>query len=260
VTAGRGATLRAVIDIHQHLLPGVDDGPSTMAEAVEMARTAWEHGTRIVVCTPHMTERLPTDPARVHEGVRELQEALDAAGIGLEVRPGGEIALDRLPRMSDAELAMASLGGGGRWLLLEMPFRGWPLRLPEILHDLEIRGYGVVLAHPERAEAVQRQPDRMRELVGRGALVQLTASSFLGDHGPAARRAALMLLAGGAAHLLASDGHSAGPWRGPEIAPGLASAADGIDVHPQALGWMVREGPEAILAGGPVRPPRIVTR
>ncbi len=231
-----------------------------MGEAVEMARVAWEHGTRTVVCTPHMIDRYPTEPARVHEGVHALREALEEAGIGLTVAPGAEISLDWLPRMSDADLAMASVGGAGRWLLLEMPFAGWPIGLPETLRDLEIRGYRVILAHPERAEAVQRQPDRMRDLIGRGALVQLTAGSFLGDHGPAARRTALMLLAGGAAHLLASDAHSAGPWRPPEIEPGLQAAADGIDAHPQTLSWMVREGPEAILDGGPVRPPRIGTR
>ena len=88
-----------------------------------------------------------------------------------------------------------------------------PLRLPEILRDLEIRGYRVILAHPERAEPMQRSPDRMRDIIGRGALVQLTAGSFVGDHGPAARRTAPLLLAGGAAHFLASDAHSAGPWR-----------------------------------------------
>ncbi|MGD9571391.1 MAG: tyrosine-protein phosphatase [Thermoleophilia bacterium] len=249
-----------MIDLHTHILPGLDDGPATMGEAVEMARVAWEHGTRTVVCTPHMIDHYPTDPAQVHEGVHALRAALEDAGIGLAVVPGAEISLDWLPRMSDADLAMASIGGAGRWLLLEMPFAGWPIGLPEILRDLEIRGYQVILAHPERAEAVQRQPDRMRDLIGRGALVQLTAGSFLGDHGPAARRTALMLLAGGAAHLLASDAHSAGPWRPPEIEPGLQAAADGIDAHPQTLSWMVREGPEAILSGGPVRPPRIGSR
>jgi protein-tyrosine phosphatase len=250
--------LVAVIDLHCHLLPGIDDGPPTTAAAVAMARAAWEAGTRVVVCTPHMIDAYPTDPARIHEGVRELREALADAGIGLRLVPGAEIALDHLPRLSDAELAMASIGGAGRWVLLEMPFTGWPLRLPEILRDLEIRGYGAIIAHPERADAIQRSPDRMRDIVGRGALVQLTAGSFLGEHGPSARRTALMLLAGGAAHLLASDAHSAGPWRPPALEAGLEAAADGIDAHPQTLRWMVREGPEAVLAGGPVRPPRLI--
>jgi protein-tyrosine phosphatase len=100
----------------------------------------------------------------------------------------------------------------------------------------------------------------MRDIVGRGALVQLNAGSFLGDHGPAARRTAALLLAGGAAHFLASDAHSAGPWRPPEIEAGLQSAADAIDVHPQTLRWMVEEGPAAVVEGRPVRPPRFTPR
>ena len=248
-----------MIDLHCHLLPGLDDGPATMGDAVEMARAAWESGTRTVVCTPHMHPRYPTEPHRVWEGVAALRDALDAADIPLDLRPGGEIAIEHLASMSDQELDMASVGGGGMWLMLEMPFEGWPIRLPEILSDLEMRGYRVILAHPERADAIQRAPDRMRDIVGRGALVQLTAGSFLGDHGPAARRTALLLLAGGAAHLLASDGHSAGPWRPPVLDQGLQAAAEGLDMDPQALRWMVREGPAAVLEGGPVRPPRLTS-
>lgn len=248
-----------MIDLHSHLLPGVDDGPDTIAEAVEMARAAWDAGTRLMVCTPHMSARYPTSPHAVHEGVARLRTALADAEVGLRIAGGGEIDLEHLRRMGDEDLALAALGDGGRWILLEMPFRGWPLALPQILRDLEIRGYGAIIAHPERAEAIQRAPDRMRDIVGRGALVQLTAGSFLGDHGPAARRTALMLLAGGAAHLLASDAHSAGPWRGPELEPGLQAAADAIDVAPQTLRWMVDEGPAAVLEGRPVRPPRLTS-
>jgi protein-tyrosine phosphatase len=246
-----------VIDLHAHLLPEVDDGPDSMREAVAMSRAAVEAGIRTVVCTPHMIEHYPTDPARVHRKVAELREALAAAGVPLEVLPGGEIALSWLSHLGDEELRLASLGGGGRWLLLEMPFQGWPLALPRAIADLEIRGYGVILAHPERAESIQRAPDRIRDLVGRGALVQLTAGSFTGDHGAAARRTAALLLAGGMAHLLASDAHSAGPWRGPELEPGLVAAADAVDVHPQGLRWMVDDGPRAVLEGRPVRPPRL---
>ena len=156
----------------------------------------------------------------------ETREVLAAADVPLEILPGAEIALSYLPVLDDEQLRLASVGGAGRWLLVEMPFQGWPIRLPQVLADLEIRGYGVILAHPERAEAVQRAPDRMRDIVGRGALVQLTAQSLLGELGQAAHRAAKMLLAGGVAHFIASDGHSAGPWRPPRMEEGLAAAAE----------------------------------
>ena len=249
-----------MIDLHAHLLPDLDDGPSSLADSMDMARAAHGSGIRTIVCTPHMVDRYPTDPGRALQQVELVREALDVAGVPLAVLPGAEIALSYLDRLDDEELRMASVGGGGRWLLLEMPFQGWPLTLPKRLSELEMRGYRVILAHPERAESIQRAPDRMRDLVGRGALVQLTAGSFLGEHGAAARRAALMLLAGGVAHFLASDAHSAGPWRPPELEAGLQAAADGIDVHPQTLRWMVEDGPAEVIEGRPVKPPRLTPR
>jgi protein-tyrosine phosphatase len=249
-----------VIDLHAHLLPGIDDGPGSLRESVAMARAAHEAGTRTLVCTPHMVGAYPTDPRRVHEGVARLREALAEADVPLEILPGMEIALPYIDGLGDEALRLASIGGQGRWVLLEMPFQGWPISLPKVLADLEMRGYRAVLAHPERADAVQRAPDRMRDLVGRGALVQLTAGSFLGDHGAAARRAAATLLSGGTAHLIASDAHSAGPWRAPGLEAGLAAAAEATGIHPQTLRWTVEDGPAAVVEGRPVRPPRLAPR
>jgi protein-tyrosine phosphatase len=245
-----------MIDLHTHLLPGIDDGPGSMPEALEMARIAVGDGIATVVCTPHMHPRYPTAPERALTATAALQTELDAHGIPLRVVPGGEIALEWLPRMSDDDLRAASLGGTGRWLLLEPPWRGWPLQLPRVIDDLQIRGFDVLLAHPERLEGVQSNPDRMRDLVGRGALVQLTADSFLGEHGPRARAVAQALLRNGFAHVLASDAHSA-RWRPPVLAGGLRAAAASVHASPDELAWMVTEGPRAILAGETVRPPRL---
>ena len=254
----RGGTLAIdMIDLHTHLLPAIDDGPDTMDEAVRMAAAARDAGIHTLVCTPHMIEHFPTDPAHVHAAVAEAQAAVDAAGIDVRLVAGGEIALPYLARLDDEALRLASIGGAGQWLMLEMPFHGWPVDLPRIMDGLERRGYSVILAHPERADAVQRQPDRMRDIVGRGALVQLTAASFLGEHGEAARRTAAVLLSGGAGHFLASEAHSPGPWRPPALTEGLQAAADAIDVSAGALRWMVQDGPAAVLSGAPVRPPRI---
>jgi protein-tyrosine phosphatase len=137
-----------------------------------------------------------------------------------------------------------------------MPFRGWPLQLPEILRGLEMRGLGAVIAHPERAEAVQRAPHRMRDIVGLGALVQITAASVTGENGVAARRAAAALLRDGTAHFLASDAHSTG-WRPPVLGDGLAAAAEALKTTPDDLSWMVEEGPRQVIAGLAVKPPRL---
>ena len=246
-----------MIDLHSHLLPGLDDGPDTMDQSVAMARAAWQAGTLAMVCTPHMMQRFPTAPAAVHAGVAALREQLRTADIPLELHGGGEISLDHLHTMSDDDLAMACLGHG-RWLLIEFPFRGWPLGLPDALRDLEIRGFRVILAHPERAEAVQHTPDRLRDIIGRGALVQVTADSFTGENGPAAQRAALALLAAGAAHFIASDAHSAGPWRPPGIEEGLEAAARALRIEQEALRWMVEDGPASVVEGRPVKPPHLM--
>jgi protein-tyrosine phosphatase len=246
-----------VIDLHCHLLPAIDDGPGSTAAALEMARIACDDGITTIVATPHMLARYPTSPAQVADGVQRLRTALSDAGIPLEVVSGGEIALEFFAGMSDDDLAASTLGGPGkRWLLLEMPFRGWPLQLPEILRGLEMRGLGAVLAHPERADAVQRSPHRMRDLVGLGALVQITAGSLTGEHGPPARRTAETLLRDGTAHFIASDAHSPS-WRAPVLSEGLLEAARALKTTSEDLAWMVDEGPRQVIAGLVVKPPQI---
>jgi protein-tyrosine phosphatase len=245
-----------VIDLHTHLLPGIDDGPSSIPESVEMARVAVEAGIRTVVCTPHMHRAYPdTSPEVIHRGVARLREELAREEVPLEILPGAEISLERLASLSEADLGALTLGNGS-WLLLELPFHGWPLSLPQILYDLELRGFGAVLAHPERAESVQRSPDRLRDAVGRGALVQVTASSFSGEHGSAARRAAVGLLQQGLITFLASDAHGVN-WRPPDMREGLAAAAAELDVEEEQLAWAVEAGPRLVVEGRPVRPPRL---
>jgi len=221
-----------------------------------MAQMAHEAGTTTIVATPHMAARYPTAPSAVTEGVARLEPELAAAGIPLAVVPGGEIAVDFLEGMSDADLRAAALGGGGRWVLIEMPFRGWPLRLPDILRGLEMMGMGAVIAHPERAETVQRAPHRMHELVGLGALVQITAGSITGEHGALARRTSEAMLRDGTVHFIASDGHSAG-WRAPVLGDAVDEAGRILGTPPEELSWMVDEGPRLVIQGRPIRPPRL---
>jgi len=252
-----GDSLPGLIDIHTHLLPGIDDGPERMADALEMARVAVAAGTTTTVCTPHVHRLFPDTLRRAPEVLARVREELERAGIPLQLLPGAEIAFDQLGGLTDADLDAASLGGGGRWILVELPFLGWPLGVPEALARLEMRGFGVVLAHAERSEAIQRAPDRLRDLVGRGALVQVNASSLTGDHGPRPLRAAVTLLKSGFVHFLASDAHSA-KARPPVLDEALGIAAAELRTSPEALRWMVEEGPRLVVEGRPVRPPRLV--
>ena len=245
-----------MIDLHSHTLPHVDDGPTRDADSVEMTRLAAADGVRVIACTPHRSCNTPTTPERVTAGIAALQPAIDAAGIDVRLVPGLEITIDQAGRMDEDELRAASLGGTGRWLLIEMPFQGWPLELPALLTALEVRGFGAVIAHPERAQAVQTAPDRMREIVGRGALLQLTAGSVAGENGPGPLRAATQLLRAGFAHVIASDMHSP-TWRPPGLTAGLDGAADILRTTPDELRWMVDDVPRAIIEGRDVRPPKL---
>ena len=245
-----------MIDLHNHLLPGLDDGPADLAGSLEMAAAAVAAGITTMACTPHVAGKYPNRASEIRPAVARLRDELAAAAIPLEIVSGAEIATDVIDRLDDDELRLLSLNDSG-WLLLEAPFAGWPVRLPKLIGELEIRGFRVLFAHPERAQAIQHNPDRLRDLVGRGALVQSNASSLLGDHGRLVTKTVESLLRNGLIHILASDAHSA-TWRPPGVGGARAIAARMLGVWPEDLDWMVDAGPRQILDGGPVRPPRLV--
>jgi protein-tyrosine phosphatase len=255
-----GANLvHTMIDLHNHLLPGIDDGPADLHGALEMARTAVGAGIATMVCTPHMSHRYPATTGRViQDAVAALADELRQAEIPLEIVAGAELTVEVVRELNDRELLAASLGQSG-WLMIESPFEGWPIRLAQMIAELEIRGFRVIIAHPERAEAIQHSPDRLRDLVGRGALVQSNASSFLGGHGRLVAQTVENLMRNELIHVLASDAHSA-EWRPPGLEEARARAARLIGVWPQELDWMINDGPRQILSGGQVRPPRFLPR
>jgi protein-tyrosine phosphatase len=247
-----------MIDLHNHLLPGLDDGPQDVGAALEMARAAVAAGVEVMACTPHVATKYPNRSPEILAGVDRMRDAIREAGIELEIVSGAEISTEVIHRLDDDELRSLSLNRSG-WLLVEAPFTGWPTRLPKLVTDLEIRGFRVLIAHPERAQAIQHNPDRLRDLVGRGALVQSNASSLVGDHGRLVAQTAEILLRNELVHVLASDAHSAS-WRPPGVEEGLRIAARTLGVWPDDVSWMVVEGPRQIISGGPVKPPRIVPR
>ncbi len=238
-----------MIDLHTHILPGFDDGSRTLEDALDMARAAVADGIRAVAATPHVRHDYPTEPVRMQRAVAELRAALVEAGIPLDVLPGGELALDRLDLLSEEELAGFGLGGNPDFLLLETPYTGWPLALPEQVRALSARGVVPVLAHPERNPDVQRDPERLRPLVLMGALCQVTASSLDGRIGKQARRTGLALVESGLAHLVASDAHT------PDVRGiGMTDAAASVGDEPLAR-WLTHGVPASIV-GGTELPPR----
>jgi protein-tyrosine phosphatase len=231
-----------VIDLHCHLLPGIDDGPVTLDAALALARAASRQGTRTIVATPHVSARYPNDAARIAEATRGLSEHLRANGIPLEVVPGAEIALSHVMDLDASELARLALGGGG-WLLVEPPFSDAVSGLDELVLELVRAGHPVVLAHPERCPSFQREPRMLDSLVDQGVLTSLTAGSLVGRFGSRVRRFAAQLVEAGVVHNVASDAHGV-EGRGPSVARELERA--GL-AHMRE--WLTVAVPGAILAG-----------
>jgi protein-tyrosine phosphatase len=239
-----------VIDLHSHILPGLDDGVETVEDAVALARAAAEDGIRAIAATPHVRHDYPTTPDEMEERLRVVRGAVAEAGIPIRVLPGGEIALDRVLNLEESELNRFGLGGNPRVLLVEFPYAGWPLSLESRLFDLAARGFTTVLAHPERNRDVQRHPERLETVARNGTLLQVTAASLEGRLGRGAQAAARGLVEDGLAHLLASDAHA------PSVrAVGLRAAAEMVG-DPALAQWLTQDVPAALVAGTaiPLRP------
>ena len=230
-----------MIDLHCHLLPGVDDGPDTLDESVEYARTAWREGTERIVATPHVEQ---VEVLELPDRVREVAGALAEEGIELGVECGGELKPHSIGSLSDEELDVIAHGPpGGRWLLLEVPFRGLGDALIEGAEELRRRGFAVLLAHPERASRFRASIPLLQEQVERGARVQMNVGPLTGDEAPEREDAARRLLRTGLPVALATDAHPPGrPYtlgQGRELAirSGIteAEAARLVDDGPRAL-------------------------
>lgn len=238
----------AVIDLHHHLLPGIDDGPATLAASLELARAAVAAGTTTVLATPHVSWDYPANTAAsIAAGVATLREALAAEGIPLEVLPGAEVAVTRAVDLVDDELEGLRLGHGP-YLLVECPFTPSAVGFEFLLEALLARGNQILLAHPERSPAFQHEPDLLERLVARGMLAQVTAGSLSGGFGRTVRDFAHRLVRDGLVHVIASDAHSVD--RRP---PSILDALDEEGYAAQA-GWFTDAVPSAILDGSPIPP------
>jgi protein-tyrosine phosphatase len=251
-----------LIDLHTHVLPGLDDGPASIEASLAMVRVAADSGTRIMTATPHVREDYPgVRPAEIGRRVEELNVEIARAGLAVRVAAGAEVAVDALGLLADDELREATLGGNGRDLLVETPYGAPPLDFDRELFSLGLRGYRVTLAHPERSHAFQADPERLGRLSASGVLVQISGNSLASSRGGRARSLALIALERGWAHVLASDGHSA-RWRPPDLRAALVAALAAAPDRADELEWMVSGAPEAVLAGRelPPRPARLAHR
>jgi protein-tyrosine phosphatase len=210
---GAGGTIApaapAVFDIHCHILPGIDDGPQTLEQALELVQSMIADGTSAAVATPH--ELGPYDvrngSADIRAAVADFNDALLAHHIPFHVLAGGEVRVDgRLLQLLEEDRIM-TLGDHNKHVLLELP--GEPLiDLRPVLVELRNRRLTAIIAHPERIQSLRRRFDMVRAFAGLGAVYQVNAASLVGEEGPGARDAAWKMIDEGLVDFVASDAHS----------------------------------------------------
>jgi protein-tyrosine phosphatase len=242
-----------LIDLHSHILPGLDDGAVDMDDAVAIARAAQADGITAIAATPHVREDYPTTADAMEQGVRKLRRVLEDRRIDIELLPGGELSLEQLDYLSLDELRRFGLGGNPNYLLVETPYRTWPLPLDTVPGRLEGVGFIPVIAHPERNPVVQQDLTKVARLVDGGALIQITAASIDGRLGTRARECAEKLLDEELVHLISSDAHTAGIREA-----GLSGAYEAVG-DPTLARWLMEDMPAAIVRGEefPWRPRRV---
>lgn len=214
----------ACVDIHCHCLPGLDDGPETMAEALALCRALADDGVTIVIATPHQLGRYDgrNDASKIRRAVSGLNAVLLEQHVSLKVVPGADVRLDeRIPTLLDSDQVLP-LGDGGKYLLLEQPSETL-IDLRRLVVILASRGITAVVSHPERHTVLVRSPQAVLPWLAEGAVLQLTAGSLIGDFGPVAEQLAWHWLSSGQADLVATDAHNTGGR-----APRMSAAIDAI--------------------------------
>lgn len=245
-TGSRGG----LVDMHCHCLPGLDDGPATTAQAVQLCAESRKDGVETVMATVHQLGRydLSVTAAMIRRAVGELRWALAEAGVPLRVVAGADVRIDeRLGQLIDDDLIM-TLADGGKYVLVEFP-RDVCVDVLPLVEDLKARGITPVLSHPERHGYLGNQTAIMLSWMRAGMVFQVTAGSLLGRFGIAAEREAWGLLEAGWVSLVASDAHDCVRRR-----PMLGIARERIAERCGA--WVAErvcgENPRRILEGRPL--------
>jgi protein-tyrosine phosphatase len=216
-----------VIDLHCHLLPGVDDGAQDLSTSLMMARAAVAQGITVVACTPHILPGVYRNHGQdIRAATKQLQDALDREEIPLKLVTGADAHMT--PNF------VAGLRAGqlltladSRYVLVEPPHHVAPPQLEDFFFNLVMAGYVPILTHPERLSWIRSRYDTIKKLVQTGAWMQITAGSFTGAFGRTALYWAERLLDEGCVHLIASDAHDA-ERRPPDLAAGRDCVAKRI--------------------------------
>ncbi|MDX1776174.1 MAG: CpsB/CapC family capsule biosynthesis tyrosine phosphatase [Desulfobulbales bacterium] len=237
-----------MIDLHCHVLPGIDDGSRLMEETLDMVRTAVRNNIDTIVATPHTLNGFFTNTwDNVTALTATVQKALAAEEIPVTLFPGMEAQV--CPELFGAlsQGKAATINDNARYMLLEFPPFSMPANSREFIFKLKLQGITPVIAHPERHLILQNDLQQLADLVRQGALCQLTALSITGHLGSYVQKSAEQMIRTGLAHVIATDAH-ANDLRIMSLAPAVDAAAEILQDYTRAE-QMVTSTPAAIIAG-----------
>lgn len=236
-----------MIDIHCHILPAIDDGADTLEESVRFCRMAVADGIHSIVTTPHMRDdTYPNTPETIRPVFRKLVERVREEGIPIRLIPGAEVHLaPDLPARHRAGRLM-TYAEQGKFLLLELPYQQYPVRVEEVIFQLRLLGITPVLAHPERTSFILDDPSRLGRLRELGAMTQFTGSSILGKFGQEVVEFCQEMVQRGWMDTIATDAHDL-RYRPPKLSEAVNRLAEWIG--PEKARRMVDAVPRGITEG-----------
>ncbi|WHZ06190.1 tyrosine protein phosphatase [Neobacillus sp. YX16] len=197
-----------MIDIHCHILPGVDDGAQSLSDSINMAKKAVEQGIHTIVATPHhMNSRYENPKQLIIDRVKELNEAIRLEKLDLEIIPGQEVRIHG-EMLEGYELGDILTVNHTPYVLVEFPSNHVPRYTEKLFYDLQMKGLVPVIVHPERNQEIIERPDVIYKLVEKGALTQVTASSVCGDFGKKIKNFSFQMIEANLTHFIASDAHN----------------------------------------------------
>ena len=199
-----------MIDIHCHLLPGVDDGAGAMADSIGIVKNALLSGVHTIVCTPHILDiPSPAYIQQIQHSFAELQQYLIDEQLPMEIVTGAEFLISPDVPALVKQHTFLTLNGTGKYVLVEFPLNEIPSYAEEVLFELCVSGITPIIAHPERYFDISDDLNILVKFIQGGALCQLNAGSLLGRYGKRIRKTSKQLIAHGLVHIIASDSHSA---------------------------------------------------
>ncbi|GIN62009.1 tyrosine protein phosphatase [Robertmurraya siralis] len=198
-----------MIDLHCHIIPDVDDGPSHISQFLEMARIAVEQGVTHLFATPHHLNGSYENPKnKILQMTRQYSNYLIEEKIPLVLHPGQELRVHREIFQTIEADEMITLDNQGKYVLLELPSTNVPNYLHEVVYELRLRGITPIIPHPERNVKIVEEPELLYDLLSDGALTQLTAGSIIGQFGKKIKLFSEKLIEHQWTHFIASDAHN----------------------------------------------------